>query len=80
MFYNYRKVEFCGGRVKKTDVLDFYGGKQSACAKALGITCAAVGKWGEVIPERRAARLHVLTRGKLKYSPKDYDKSKKPEA
>ena len=62
--------------MRKRDVIAFYG-TISAAARRLGISPAAVSKWGEVIPEKRAARLHALTAGLLKYSIDDYTADKR---
>ena len=50
----------------KKDVIDHFG-TQRAVAKALGISDAAVSQWKEVIPEKDAYRLEVVTAGALKY-------------
>lgn len=65
--------------MRKRDVIEFYG-TISAAARRLGISPAAVSKWGEVIPEKRAARLHALTAGQLKYSIDDYTTGKRGRA
>lgn len=36
---------------------------QSALARVLGISRAAVSQWGGVIPEARQYQLHILSRG-----------------
>ena len=60
----------------KTDqVIAFYGTK-TAIAKVLGISQVAVTRWGEVVPEKRAARLERLSGGKLIYDPMVYDQHK----
>lgn len=51
--------------MKKQDVIDYYG-SNLAVARALGISGAAVSRWGEVIPEKQALKLEKLTEGKLK--------------
>ncbi len=43
-------------------------------AKSLGITQAAVSRWGEIIPEKQALRLERITGGTLKYDPALYKK------
>jgi len=45
---------------------------------ALGITSSAVTQWGEIIPEKQAMKLALLTNGALKYDPALY--IKKPPA
>lgn len=57
--------------MQKKEVLKKYGSVK-AVAEALGITVGAVYLWPERVPERSAARLHKLTRGKLKYELEDY--------
>lgn len=42
-------------------------------ARAAGVSPPAIHRWGERVPELRAIRLHKATKGKLKYSPKDYE-------
>lgn len=49
----------------KRDVLAHFG-KISEVAKVLGISVAAVSQWGEVIPEKNAYRLQILTNQALK--------------
>lgn len=51
------------------EVIDFYGSKV-AIAKALGCTPAAVTMWGDEPPKSRQWQLQVLSKGKLKASPK----------
>lgn len=48
----------------KKDVIDHFGTQRAA--KALGISDAAVSQWKEVIPEKDAYRLEVVTAGALK--------------
>ena len=55
----------------KSNVVKFFG-NQSLVAKKLNISDVAVSKWGDTIPEKQALRLHVMTRGKLKYDPALY--------
>ncbi|ENG36819.1 regulatory protein cro [Escherichia coli P0305260.9] len=58
----------------KKDVIDHFG-TQRAVAKALGISDAAVSQWKEVIPEKDAYRLEVVTAGALKYQERAYRKA-----
>ncbi len=44
-------------------------------AKSLGISQAAVSRWGEIIPEKQALRLERITDGALKYDPALYKKA-----
>lgn len=55
----------------KKQVIDHFG-TQRAIAKALGISDAAVSQWKEVIPEKDAYRLQVVTEGVLKYDEAAY--------
>ncbi|WP_413498913.1 Cro/CI family transcriptional regulator [Buttiauxella gaviniae] len=55
----------------KKEVIDHFG-TQRAIAKALGISDAAVSQWKEVIPEKDAYRLQVVTAGALKYQEAAY--------
>lgn len=48
----------------KKDVIKHYQ-TQDKIAAALGISEAAVSKWGEVVPLLRAYQLQAITRGKL---------------
>lgn len=56
------------GFVKKSDVLEYFGGVSKA-ANALGITRSAVSQWDETIPESSAYKLESLTGGQLKADP-----------
>ncbi|EPY0765649.1 Cro/CI family transcriptional regulator [Escherichia coli] len=47
----------------------------ASLAKALGISDAAVSQWKEVIPEKDAYRLEVVTAGALKYQESAYRKA-----
>ena len=65
--------------MKKADVLAYFAKLEkrkctgvAAAAKALGIKVPAVTAWGEIIPEAQATKLHLLTKGKLKYNPELY--------
>ncbi|MFM2481941.1 Cro/CI family transcriptional regulator [Celerinatantimonas sp. YJH-8] len=57
--------------MKKTQVIEFFK-TPSQVAKVLGIHPASVSQWGEVIPEKQALRLALLTQGKLPYDPSFY--------
>lgn len=54
-------------------------GSQSAAARALGITKAAVSHWGAVVPEGIAYKLQVMTGGMLRVDPMAYSKSSSPQ-
>ncbi|CAI1830265.1 MULTISPECIES: Cro/CI family transcriptional regulator [Serratia] len=58
-----------------TAVIKFFGSK-SAAARALKISQAAVTRWGELVPEKRAVRIERITGGALKYDPVIYDQHK----
>lgn len=72
--------------MKAQDVIDYYEGSIRKVAEALGLQKQAVWKWTKkhngMVPPLSAARLHDLTRGKLRFDPDDYrdwyDKSKRP--
>ncbi|MFQ2693689.1 MULTISPECIES: Cro/CI family transcriptional regulator [Aeromonas] len=54
--------------MRKHDAITHFGGV-TATAKALGISHAAVVKWGDTIPQGRAYQIEVLTGGALKADP-----------
>lgn len=54
--------------MRKHDAITHFGGV-TATAKALGISHAAVVKWGDTIPQGRAYQIEVLTGGELKADP-----------
>ena len=54
--------------MRKHDAITHFGGV-TATAQALGISHAAVVKWGETIPQGRAYQIEVLTGGALKADP-----------
>lgn len=51
------------------EVVQHYGSK-AAIARALGITKTSVSAWGEQPPHGRQCEIQILTKGKLKASPK----------
>lgn len=57
----------------KTEVVEHFGGI-SKTANALGISHPAVCRWGEIIPEKQAFVIERITKGKLKYDSKLYQK------
>jgi len=57
--------------MRKKQVIDHFG-TQRAVARALGISDAAVSQWKEIIPEKDAYRLEIVTAGALKYQEKSY--------
>jgi DNA-binding transcriptional regulator YdaS (Cro superfamily) len=54
--------------MRKHDAITHFG-SVTATAKALGISHAAVVKWGETIPQGRAYQIEVVTGGALKADP-----------
>ncbi|MGU5671649.1 Cro/CI family transcriptional regulator [Aeromonas caviae] len=61
----------------KHDVITHFGGV-TATAKALGISHAAVVKWGETIPQGRAYQIEVVTGGVLKADPAPTSGQRRP--
>ena len=57
--------------MKVKTALDFYI-TQQILAEALGITQAAVSKWGDLMPEKQALKLDRITNGELKYEAQLY--------
>lgn len=57
--------------MKKKNVIGHFG-TQRAVARALGISDAAVSQWKEIIPEKDAYRLEIVTAGALKYQEAAY--------
>jgi DNA-binding transcriptional regulator YdaS (Cro superfamily) len=55
--------------MKTNDAANFFGSKKKL-AQALLINPSAVTQWGEDVPESRQYQIQVLTKGKLKASPK----------
>ncbi|EOH6501843.1 Cro/CI family transcriptional regulator [Salmonella enterica] len=53
------------------DVINYFGSK-TKLAKALGVSQPAVSRWGVHVPEKRAARLALMTAGQLVYDPCEY--------
>lgn len=54
--------------MKVETALDFYK-TQQLLGMALGISQAAVSKWGPLMPEKQALKLERITAGQLKYDP-----------
>ncbi|KNC93639.1 Cro/CI family transcriptional regulator [Trabulsiella odontotermitis] len=59
--------------MKTADVVSHFG-KKANVARALKISRSSVSEWGELVPERRAARLEKITGGALKYEASLYEK------
>ena len=53
------------------DAIDYFGSK-ARLAKAAGVSQPAVSRWGKRVPEKRAARLSLMTDGQLNYNPREY--------
>jgi transcriptional repressor of cell division inhibition gene dicB len=60
--------------MKKADVKAHFGGTDSSVAKSLGITRSAVWQWGEIVPERIAYKVQIITGGALRVDPSLYEK------
>ncbi|MDI3359741.1 Cro/CI family transcriptional regulator [Lelliottia sp. V89_10] len=58
--------------MKTEDVIKHFG-KKSNVARALKIARSSVSGWGELVPERRAARIEKITGGALKYDSSLYE-------
>ncbi|WP_368206986.1 Cro/CI family transcriptional regulator [Aeromonas sp. R6-1] len=63
--------------MRKHDAITHFGGV-TATAKALGISHAAVVKWGDTIPQGRAYQIEVLTGGALKADPAPTSGQRRP--
>ncbi|MBA5203064.1 hypothetical protein H2Y57_05105 [Pectobacterium aroidearum] len=61
----------------KADAIKYFG-NLTKLAMAAGVKLPSASAWGEVIPERRAARLERLTNGALKYDPALYESTNNP--
>ncbi|MHA7847267.1 Cro/CI family transcriptional regulator [Serratia sp. D1N4] len=55
----------------KIDAIKYFG-NLTKLAEAAGVKLPSASAWGEIIPERRAARLERITNGALKYDPALY--------
>lgn len=49
----------------KSEVIAYFGGKQTAVAQAIGLTKSAVNQWREIVPLRCAIKLEAVTHGEL---------------
>ena len=45
---------------------------QAAVARALGVSSAAISKWGEIVPFESATALEILTEGAITVDPQLY--------
>ncbi|WP_346827749.1 Cro/CI family transcriptional regulator [Serratia inhibens] len=55
----------------KSDAIEYFG-NLTKLAQAAGVKLPSASAWGDLIPEKRAARLERLTDGALKYDPALY--------
>ncbi|ELY1862423.1 TPA: Cro/CI family transcriptional regulator [Serratia marcescens] len=60
----------------KSEAIKHFG-NLTKLAQAAGVKLPSASAWGELIPEKRAARLERLTEGALKYDPALYQQSTK---
>lgn len=58
----------------KSIVINHFG-KQAEVTRVLSLSKGCISQWGEIIPEKQAARLEKITKGKLKYDPSLYMQS-----
>lgn len=56
----------------KADALKYFNDSKAELAKVAGVSTPSIYSWGDVVPEARAARLHAVTGGELKYDPDFY--------
>ncbi|ECF2270978.1 transcriptional regulator [Salmonella enterica subsp. enterica] len=59
----------------KNDAIRFFGNKTKVAAAA-GVKPASVSVWGELVPEKNAAKLQIVSGGVLVYDPAVYDQHK----
>ena len=57
--------------MNKSDAIAHFG-TQSEIGEVLGISQAAVSKWPDLIPEKQALKLSILTKGALVYDAAAY--------
>lgn len=58
--------------MKKSDVIQFFGGRQCDVVRRLHLSKGAVSQWDDIVPKSIATELHYLTEGQLRYEPKTY--------
>ena len=63
--------------MRRKDVFRHFGGHQAAIARFLDISPVCIAKWGPVIPESCATRLHLLSKGRVPYDATVYDRLKR---
>lgn len=59
------------GGMNKTAVIEFFGSQRKA-AEALGITTQAISMWKDPIPEGVAYKVQVMSMGRLRVDPANY--------
>ena len=57
----------------KMDAIKFYK-TRTKLAKAAGVDPSAVSQWGDMVPEKNAAKLQIDSNGELVYDPAAYAK------
>lgn len=57
--------------MRKSDVIAHFE-TQAKVGEILGITQAAVSKWPDLVPEKQALKLSLITKGALPYNPDVY--------
>ena len=55
--------------MKTEQVINFFGGTQTATAKALGINQSSISEWGEFPPDARQLLVERISKGALKAEP-----------
>ncbi|EIS4806088.1 Cro/CI family transcriptional regulator [Escherichia coli] len=60
----------------KNDAISFFGNKTKVAAAA-GVKPASVSVWGELVPEKNAAKLQMVSGGVLVYDPEIYAEYKR---
>ena len=58
--------------MKTTDAISYFGERRKV-AEVLGISAPSIYCWGELVPEKNAARLAAASGGALVYDPGVYD-------
>lgn len=58
--------------MKTTDAISYFGERRKV-AEVLGISAPSIYCWGELVPEKNAARLAAASGGVLVYDPRVYD-------
>ena len=58
-------------RMKKSEAVQHYGSERKI-SRVLGISHQAVNAWGEIVPIKKAWRLHGYTDKQLRFDMRDY--------